>query len=114
LWLPAVFVEDARARAELLLEAPGAVKRRRPPHAIDIAHRVRNFDVAFDADFLADERHGKERREVGRSDRLARTRMQYRRRRRRQVRRDIVPGARNALFAELILDALAHAFLPRP
>ena len=103
-----VFVENARARSERLLEPPRAIERRRTPQAIDVAHGRGNFDLPLGADLLADERHRKERREVAGTDRLAGAGMQHRRRRGRQIGDDIVPGARNAILAQDGLGLLAH------
>ena len=62
-----VFVENARARSERLLEPPRAIERRRSPHPVDVAHRRRDFDMPLAADFLADQRHRKEGREIVRA-----------------------------------------------
>ncbi len=108
-----VFVENARARAERLLEPPGAVERRRAPHPIDVADRLRDLDVPFAAHFLADQRHRKEGREIVRPDRLARSRVQHRR---------AADDGRSATMLyqawgiwsspKKIFGLVAHAFLP--
>ncbi len=107
-----ILIENARVRSERLLEPPRAKERRRAPHAVDVADRRRDFDMPLGADLLANERHREEGREVGGPDRLARARMQHRRRRGRQVGDDIVPGAGNAILAHDGLGLLAQSFLP--
>ena len=107
-----VFVEDARGRSERLLQPPSAIKRRRAPHAIDVADRLRDLDLPFAAHFLADERHRKQRAKIVRPDRLTRARMQHRGRRRRQVGDDVVPGVRNPVLAQEIFGLLAHCLPP--
>ena len=74
----------------------------------DVADRFRNLDLALGRDLLHDQRHRKERREVVRSDRLERARMQHRRRRRRQVGHQVVPALRHPRFVEQVLDAVVH------
>src|SRR5208282_6872591 len=88
------------------------IEGRRAPHAVDVADRRRDFDMPLGADLLADERHREEGREVAGPDRLAGARMQHRRRRRRQVGDDVVPGAGNAMLAHDDFGLLAQSFLP--
>ena len=107
-----VFVEDAGGRSERLLEPPGAIERRRAPQSIDVANRRRDFDMPLAADLLADKGHRKERREIGRADRLPGSRVEHRRRRRRQVGDDVVPGVRDLALAHEIFRMLAHRSLP--
>ena len=95
-----VFVKDAGRRAERLLQVAGAIERRRPPHAIDVAHRPGDLDFALGADFLPDQRHREQRREVVGADRLAGSGMQHRRRG-RQIGGDVVPNARDPILAQL-------------
>ena len=104
-----VFVEDTGGRSERLLEPPGAIEGRWAPHAVDVAHRRRDFDVPLGAHLLADQRHRKERREIGGADRLSRPWVQHWRRRRRQIGDDVVPGVRNPVLAHQIFRLLAHA-----
>src|SRR2546430_15290140 len=66
-----VLVIDARGRIERLLEAPGAVERRRPPQPIDVADLVGDLDPPLLAHLLLDELHRGERGEVLGPDRLA-------------------------------------------
>src|SRR5438067_1070108 len=76
------------------------VERRGSPEAVDIADLVRDLDPRLPGDFLQDERHREERRQVGRSDRLAGARVQDRGRRPRQVRHDVVPVSRDLALVE--------------
>jgi hypothetical protein len=108
-----ILIENAGGRSDRLLEPSGAIERRRAPHAVDVANRRRDFDLPFGAHFLADERHRKERREIARPDRLAGPWMQHRRRRRRQVGDDVVPGVRNLALAQQIFGVLAHCSSPK-
>ena len=108
-----IFVEDAGRRSERLLEPPGAIERRRAPQTVDIANRRRDFDLPFGAHLLADKRHRKERREIAWADRLASSRVQHRRRRRRQVGDNVVPGVRNLALAQQIFGVLAHWSSPK-
>src|SRR5262249_60412067 len=59
-----VLVVDPRRGIERLLEATGAIERRRAPETIDVAHRFRNLDPALLAHRLLDQLHGKQRREA--------------------------------------------------
>ena len=95
-----VLVVDVGGRVERLLEAMGPVQRARPVEAVGVADGIGNLDLALGADLLADERHREERRQVGRPDRLARARVEHRRRRHRQVGGDVVPGPRDLLLVE--------------
>ena len=108
-----ILVVDFGRRPELLLEPARADQRRRPPHAVDVAHRFGNLDVALGRDLLEDQRHRKQRLEIGRPDRLLGARMQHGRQRLRQVGRQVVPGLRNLGFVQHELDLIAHATLPR-
>ena len=83
--------EDLGLRADGLLEPGGADKRRRPPDAVDLPHFLRDRDEPFGGRLLGDEAHREERRQVIRSGRLQGARMQGRRRRLGEVRRDVVP-----------------------
>ena len=65
--------------------------------------------VALGADLLADQRHREQRRQIVGADRLAGAGMQDGGGR-RQIGGDVVPNARNPIFAHLILDAVAHTF----
>src|SRR5208283_5173082 len=52
--------------------------------------------------------HGKQRRQVVRSDRLVRTRVQRRRHRLGQIGCNVVPGFGNAVLRQIVLDGF-HA-----
>ena len=80
-----VLVVDLGRRAELLLQPARADQRRRPPHAVDVAHRLGDVDVALRRHLLHDQRHRKQRLEIGGADRLLGAGMQNRRQRLRQV-----------------------------
>ena len=90
------------------LETARAVERGRPPLPVDVAHRLRDLDLALGRDLLQDQRHREERREIVGADRLQRARMQHRRRRRRQVGHQVVPVLRDARFVEQVLDGVGH------
>jgi len=96
-----------------LCEPAGETKRRRPPHAVDVADRLGDVDGAFLRYFLQDQRHRKQRLEIAGTDRLLGAGMQHRRQRLRQIGRQIVPSLRNVLLVEDEFDLIAHAFLPR-
>ena len=59
-----IFVINARRRIESLLKPARANERRRTPLRINLPHLFRNLDLALGADFLHDERHGKQRRQI--------------------------------------------------
>ncbi len=69
-----VLVVDARRRPERLLEAAGAVQRRRPPELVGLADRLGDLDERLGRDLLEDELHREDRAEVGRPRRLLRLR----------------------------------------
>ncbi len=95
-----VFVVDPGRGIEEALEPARPVERRRPPQAIDVADRIRDLDRALLAHLLEDQRHREQGCELRGADRLQRPRMQGRRRRPRQIGREIVPVGRNPLFAQ--------------
>ena len=95
-----VFVVDLRRRIEEALEPARAVQRRRPPQPVDVADLVRDRDRALSAHLLRDQRHREQGREIARADRLQRPRMQGRRQRLGQVRREIVPLGRDPVLGE--------------
>ena len=76
-----VLVVDPRRRAQGLLEAMGAIERRRPPLAVDVEDRVGDVDVGLRRHLLEDQVHREQRRQVVRSHGLKRARVQRRRRR---------------------------------
>ena len=100
-----VLVVDAGRPADGLLQPPGAVERRRPPQPVDVADLVGDLDPALLADFLLDQLHGEQRRQVGRPDRLLGAGVQHRRRRRLEVGLDVVPLGRDVLLVEDELGA---------
>ena len=91
-----VLVVDLGRRLQRLFQPARAEQRRGAPLAVDVAHRARDLDLALGADLLHDQLHGKQRREVVRPDRLLGAGVQHRRRRRGQVRHDVVPVFRNS------------------
>ena len=95
-----VLVVDVGRRIERLLEAVGAEERARPIQPVGVADRFRDLDLAVLADDLLDQLHREQRRQVGRSDRLAGAGMEDGRRRDREVRGDVVPGTRDPGFIE--------------
>ena len=76
------------------------VERRRPPQAVDVEHRVRDWDLGLLAHLLEDELHREERSERVRADGLACARVQRGLRRARHVGLDVVPAARKRRFLE--------------
>ena len=108
-----VFVINLGRRAERLLQTLRAHQRRRPPHAVDVADRLGDVDGALLRYLLQDQRHRKQRLEIGRPDRLLGAGMQHRRQRFWQIGRQIVPSFGNVLFVENEFDLIAHAVLPR-
>ena len=103
-----VLVVDLGRRLQRLLQPARAVERRGAPLAVDVAHRFRDLDLAIGAHFLQDQRHRKQRLEVGRAHRLLGARVQHRRRRRGKVRDNVVPGLGNAGLIQNVLDGVAH------
>ncbi len=95
-----VLVVDVGWRIERLLEAAGAEERAGAIEAVGIADGLRDLDLPLRAHLLSDERHREERREVVRPEGLVRARMERWWWRRREVRDDVVPGARDALLVE--------------
>src|SRR5205807_7796250 len=59
-----VFVEDAGAGADRLLEPVRPEKRRRPPEAVDVEDFLRDRDLGVLGDLLPDELHREERRKI--------------------------------------------------
>jgi len=109
-----VFVVDAGRGIQRLLQPPGAEQWRWPPQAVDVPHRLRDFDVALGADFLLDQGHWKERGQVVGADRLARAGMQDGGGRHGQVGDDVVPCPRELVFGQDVLDVLVvrHEVFP--
>ncbi len=107
-----VLVEDLRRRPERLLEPSGAVERRGPPEAVDLAHGLGDLDPALLRDLLLDEGHREERREVGRPDRLLRARVEHRRQVERQVGLEVVPGLRHLGLGQDELGVVGHGSTP--
>ncbi len=95
-----VLVVDACRGVEHLLQTVGAEQRRRPPQPVHVEHAAGDVDVAVLRDLLHDERHREQRRKVVGPDRLHRARVQRRRRRRGEVRNDVVPLRRDLIFAQ--------------
>ena len=107
-----VFEVDLGRRAELLLEPARADQRRRPPHPVDVADRLRNVDVTLGRDLLHDQFHREQRLEVGGADRLLGAGMQDGRQRLGKIGRQIVPSLRNMVFVQDVFDLVTHATLP--
>src|SRR5581483_5582253 len=95
-----VLEEDARPRADRLLEAARAQQGRRPPEPVELEDLLRDRDLRVLAHLLADQLHREERREIVRPDRLAGARMEHRLRRSRHVGADVVPASRKLPFLE--------------
>ena len=112
-----VLVVNVGRRAERLLESARAEERRRPPEAQDVPHFFRDLDPALLTDFLLDQLHREERRQVLRPDRLAGAGMKHGRERRLQIGLDVVPLRRNVLLVEeefgAVLVGWRHAGLLR-
>ena len=106
-----VLVVDPGGRVEQLLQAAGPEQRRRPPQLVDVEDRAGDVHVRVAGDLLADQLHREQRREVVRPDRLARARVQRRRRWRRQVGDDVVPLGRDLRLIKDELGPLAHGLL---
>ena len=87
-----ILVIDACRRIQRLFQSPRPVQGRGPPLFEDVPHRFRDIDVTFTAHFLLNHRHREDGREVVRRDGLPGARVQYRRRRFRQVRDDVIPA----------------------
>ncbi len=107
-----VFEVDLGRRAELLLKPPRADQRRRPPHPVDVADRLRNVEIALARHLLEDELHWEKRLEIGGADWLLGSRMQDRRQWLGEIGRQVVPSFRNILFIQDEFDLITHATLP--
>jgi hypothetical protein len=105
-----VLVEDLGRGAQRLLPLRGADERRGTPDLVDLLHFFRDLDVVVHGHFLHDERHGEERSEVCRTQRLQRTRMERRRRRSGKIRGEVVPTRWHPVFAKDVL--LGHCEVP--
>ena len=66
-----VLVIDVRRRVERLLQPARAVERRGPPQPINIHHLARNIDLRLRREFLLDQFHREDRRQILRRQRLA-------------------------------------------
>ena len=108
-----VFEIDLGRRLQRLLQPARADQRRRPPHAVDVADRLRDVDGALRRHLLQDQRHREQRLEIAGADRLLGAGMQNRRQRLRQIGREVVPSFRNLRFVENEFDLTAHATPPR-
>ena len=110
---PLVFVENARAGAERLLEPPRAVERGRAPHAGRCRGPASGFRSAVRRSLpgrsAPSERAGE--RSSGPTG-LPVPGCSTGRRRRRQIGDDVVPGVGNLLLAQRIFGLFAQAFLP--
>ena len=104
---------DLGRRLQRLFQPARADERRRPPHAVDVADRLRDVDGALRRHLLQDQRHREQRLEIGGADRLLGAGMQNRRQRLRQIGRKVVPSFRNLCFVENEFDLTAHATPPR-
>ena len=72
---PFVFVINLRSGLELPFQPGRAHQGRRPPQSQRLLHRLRDVDVAFLGDFLLDQLHREQRRQILRADRLTRARV---------------------------------------
>ena len=95
-----VFEEDPRRGVECLLQAVGAVERRRPPHPVDVADGVGDVDPAVRRHLLHDDRHREQGGEVGRAHRLEGGGVEERAERLGEVREDVVPAVGKLVLAE--------------
>ena len=113
LWLPAgrdalVLVVDLGRRAEGLFQTVRTDQRRRPPQLEDLAHRLGDRDLTLGGHLLHDQFHREQRRQVVRTDRLHRARVQHRRRRHGQVGGDVVPVLGHLALVEQELGLGTH------
>ena len=103
-----VLVVNVRRRIQRLLQAARAKQRRGPPLRIDLPHFAGNLDLPLGADFLQDQAHGKQRRQVVGADGFQRAGVQRRRHRLGQIGGNVVPGMGNAVLRQVVLDGF-HA-----
>ncbi len=106
-----VLVVDVRRSPQGLLEPPRPEQGSRPPRAVHVDDLSRNVDVGLGRHLLFDESHRKQRSEVIRGRRLHRPRVEGRRRRRRQIRRHVVPARGDLRLVERDLAELRHTTL---
>ena len=118
-----ILVVNVRRRIQRLFQAAGAEERRGTPLRIKLPHFAGNLDLALLAHFLQNQTHGKQRRQVVGTERLQGSWMQRRRHRRGQIGGNVVPGKRNAILRQVVLDGFhaqiltaerAGAALPTP
>jgi hypothetical protein len=95
-------------RIEDALEAHCALKRRRTPQPVDVANRIRDLDPALGAHLLLDQAHRKQHAQKVRRDRLARSRMQHRLGRHRQICVDVVQSLGELALVEQKLVLRRH------
>src|SRR3989442_1539889 len=95
------------------IERPAAMRGGWPPQPVDLAHRFRDGDLALGADFLQDEIHRKQWREISRPDWLLRAGMDDRRQGHGEIGKDVVPGLRDLTLVEQVLHTL-HRLVPSP
>src|SRR5882672_9572302 len=101
---------DVGGGVKRLLESLGAIERARPPDAVDVPYLLWDFDPRLGGNLLRDDGLREDRREIRRSHRLQRLRIQVGKRRRRKVGQDVVPALGDIALAEQ--DLLDHAAPP--
>ena len=82
------------------------VERRGPPQPVGVAHRVGDLHLRVGRDLLADQRHREDRRQVVRSRRLHRARVQRRQRVAGEVGQEVDPVGGDPVLGERELDGL--------
>jgi len=103
-----VLVEDFCGRLQYLFEAMSAHQGRWTPEPVDFPNRLGYLDLTLGGHFLKNEVHRKQWSKIRRSDRLQSAGMKYCGKRHREVRLDVVPGARHACLIEKILGRGCH------
>ena len=107
-----VFVVNMCRRIERFLQAPSAIERGWPPQAINLPHGVRDGNFLFSCSLLLQDLIAEQRRQIRRSNRLVRDRVQRRRRGMRQERDNVEPGLRDLGFVEEDLGCVCHGLTP--
>ena len=108
---PFILVVDVRRRFQRPLQPHRPQQRRRPPQRIDLAHRFRDFDPPVRAHFLPHQVLGENLRHHLQRHRLARARMQRRRKGFGKIGQQIVPLLGNVRLRQHESGGLAHKFM---
>ena len=105
-----VLVEDFGGRAQGFFEPVRAEQRRGAPELVDLAHGLGDLDLALGADFLQDQFHREQGRQVVRAHGLVRAGVQHGRQGLGQVGLEVVPGLGHLALLQQELGLTTHRF----